>query len=137
MRCATQKATGARLLLIWFISFSLFLFAIPVLGSSPDTQCVTAPVQQIAVPIYNVCGCKIGVTLRAPHKGEPGFMQCHCNPKQAAKAYSSQSKPTLFVAQEHTMPRATRPRVALVTGHLTPLAPDAPSEPSVQPPNAG
>lgn len=76
--------------------------------TAEGTQCPTAPVQMITVPIKSHCGCVIGYETRQPKPGERGFLQCRCAEKKASetqtvseqKNFAYEGLPPVFVELE-------------------------------------
>jgi hypothetical protein len=86
----------ALLCAAWFGAFSLGVSA-----STPDGMLCPTAHAQIRVAVTSCCGKVVGYTVRAPRKGEAGFVQCRCNEKRSAgQQASSPQKPNFYLPCE-------------------------------------
>jgi hypothetical protein len=99
--------------------------------NSPDQQCVTAPVQTVAVAQISPCGHVMGYVERAIRPGDKGFVACKCAAKRSTT--QSASGPAAISLYIPTMTRFIVP--ARVSVHHTHVSPEieAPT-PSLAPP---
>ncbi len=82
------------------LALCIALVAVAPVGfaASPGTQCPTAAVKLVRIPVTDCCKRTVGYVVRAPKPNEKGFVQCQCSEKRAAvqKAFVVEKAPFIL-----------------------------------------